>query len=78
MHIKFKRGATHLGYAYRAGSIAASLPDKDCEYLIEVGIAEDVTPKPKPRKAKVQKAVIEDTTKSVVEDTVKTVRKRKK
>ena len=71
MIIKFKRGAAHLGYAYRAGSVAASLPDEACKYLIEAGIAEDITPKPKPRKAQVEKAVIEDSVKTVV-------RKRKK
>lgn len=53
-----------MGYAYRAGSVAASLPDKDAKYLVEVGIAEDITPKPKsektkkPRKAKVETAVV--------------------
>jgi hypothetical protein len=55
MLIKFKRGAAHLGYSYRKGSIAASLPDKDCEYLIKVGIAIDITPKEK----KVEDASVE-------------------
>lgn len=41
-----------MGYAYRKGGFAASLPIKDCELLIKAGVAEDVTPK----KAKVKTA----------------------
>ena len=60
MVIKFKKSAYGFGYAYRKGSFAASLPDKDCKYLIEIGIAEDVTPvkKVKPRDTKVKKAQV--------------------
>lgn len=60
MQIKFKRSPYRLGYAYRKGSVAASLPDKDCKYLIEIGIAEDVTPikKAKPKTATVKKATV--------------------
>jgi hypothetical protein len=61
MIIKFKRSPIGYGYSYRAGSIAASLPDKDAKYLVEIGIAEDITPKPKakkPPKATVQKTVV--------------------
>jgi len=60
MIIKFKRGAAHLGYAYRKGCFAASLPIKDCKYLIEAGIAEDVTPvkKARPQTAQVKKAKV--------------------
>ena len=60
MVIEFKRGASHLGYAYRKGSRAASLPDKICKELIDIGIAIDVTPI-KPKRAKVKTAVVKKT-----------------
>lgn len=61
MIIKFKRSPIGLGYSYRKDAIAASLPDKDCKYLIEVGYAEDITPKPKkatPVKPKIKEAEV--------------------
>jgi hypothetical protein len=67
MIIKFNRSPIGLGYAYKKGAIAATLPDADCKKLIELGIAVDITPeKPKRAKPKVEKAVITDSEKTVV------------
>jgi hypothetical protein len=64
MVIEFKRSPIGLGYAYRKGSRAASLSDKVCKELIEIGIAIDVTPakpKAKPKDAVVKKAQVKTT-----------------
>ena len=67
MIIKFKRCPIGLGYAYKVGATAESLPLKDKKLLIELGYAEDITPKPeKPQKAKVTKAVVRNSDKTVV------------
>jgi len=39
MEIKFIRGTFHLGYAYRAGDTAGSLPDDVVKMLVEGGYA---------------------------------------
>lgn len=53
MKIKFKQGAAHLGYAYRKGSVAASLPLDKAKYLVEIGIAEEIPEeKAEPKRAK--------------------------
>jgi hypothetical protein len=52
MWIKFKKSPIGLGYAYKVGSVAASLPDKDAKKLVEQGYADDVTPVKKPPRAK--------------------------
>lgn len=58
MVIKFLRGAFHLGYAYRAGDVAVSLPEEVCKELIEGKYAIEHSlrkrPEKKPEKAKVQ------------------------
>ncbi len=66
MLIQFNKSAHKYGYSYHKGAIAASLPDEDCKKLVELGLAEDITPKPKKakplktvvKKAEVKKAVV--------------------
>jgi hypothetical protein len=45
MIIQFIRSPIGFGYAYKKGGNAASLSDKDCKFLIEAGVAIDITPK---------------------------------
>jgi|AntRauTorckE6833_2_1112554.scaffolds.fasta_scaffold03195_10 hypothetical protein len=62
MIIRFKKPAHNYGYSYKAGACAKSLPFKDCEYLIKIGIAEDITPQAKPKDSVVKKAKVKTTT----------------
>jgi len=63
MVIKFIKSPIGLGYAYKEGKTAASLPIKDCKELIELGYAIDITPKPKakPKDTQVKKATVKTT-----------------
>jgi hypothetical protein len=56
MIINFIKSPIGFGYAYKKGGNAASLPDKDCKFLIEAGVAVDITPK----KLKYSKGTNED------------------
>ena len=61
MLIEFKCGVAHLGYAYKKGARAASLPDAKCKELIEMGVAFEIET-PKKKKPAVRKAVIDKST----------------
>lgn len=73
MDIKFIRGVAHLGYAYRAGQGAGSLPDEKAKWFIEHGYAIEVKDKPRPKRVRPK---VQDTAVKKARDT--TVVRRKK
>jgi hypothetical protein len=58
MIIKFIKSPIALGYSYKVGACAASLPDKDCKKLVELGFAQDITPRAKPKDSSVKRAQV--------------------